>query len=296
LVIKWITLENENGSRNAKNVNLSGQNAGLRENQPVKDLFGDSQKPESDEDDEGFGDVPVYHHVADGKERIRRKGREEEENEEEERERKKLEKQKEKAMLDEEEEIEEILTEESLKSRLAEANQAKEEGNQAFGVGDYETAIQHYLKALSICPKKRIERSIYHGNLAACQIKLNRFQEAIESCDRALKLDPNYLKILQRRAQAKEKKGGLDGLIGALEDYQKVLETDKSNKQAQQAVKTLPPLIEAEKEKQKQELLSKFKSFGNTILGKFGLSTDNFQMKQDPATGSYSVNFVQNAK
>ena len=41
--------------------------------------------------------------------------------------------------------------------------------------------------------------------------------------------------------------------------------------------------------------LDKFKGLGNMFLGKFGLSTDNFKMQQDPATGSYSVNFVQDA-
>lgn len=37
----------------------------------------------------------------------------------------------------------------------------------------------------------------------------------------------------------------------------------------------------------------KLKGFGNTILGKFGLSLDNFQMQKDPTTGSYSINFKQ---
>jgi hypothetical protein len=32
---------------------------------------------------------------------------------------------------------------------------------------------------------------------------------------------------------------------------------------------------------------------GNTILGKFGISLDNFKMEQDPATGSYSVRMQQ---
>lgn len=37
--------------------------------------------------------------------------------------------------------------------------------------------------------------------------------------------------------------------------------------------------------------LDKLKGLGNTILGKFGMSLDNFKAVQDPATGSYSISF-----
>ena len=37
----------------------------------------------------------------------------------------------------------------------------------------------------------------------------------------------------------------------------------------------------------------KLKDLGNTVLGKFGMSLDNFKAVKDPNTGSYSINFQQ---
>lgn len=37
----------------------------------------------------------------------------------------------------------------------------------------------------------------------------------------------------------------------------------------------------------------KLKEMGNSLLGKFGMSLDNFQATKDPNTGSYSINFKQ---
>lgn len=40
-------------------------------------------------------------------------------------------------------------------------------------------------------------------------------------------------------------------------------------------------------------MLGKLSELGNTILGKFGLSLDNFKAQKDPATGSYNISFSQ---
>ena len=56
----------------------------------------------------------------------------------------------------------------------------------------------------------------------------------------------------------------------------------------------LEPLAKAQQEQEMNEMIGKLKDLGNSILGKFGLSTDNFKVQKDEKTGSYSINFQQN--
>lgn len=115
-------------------------------------------------------------------------------------------------------------------------------------------------------------------------------------CTQALKLDPKYAKALLRRAQANEKIGTSSSMQASLEDYQKLKELvqDKYTLgQCQRAEKELPNKIKQKMELEKEEMMGKLKDLGNSLLGKFGLSTDNFQLQQDPTgKGGYSMNFV----
>ena len=77
-------------------------------------------------------------------------------------------------------------------------------------------------------------------------------------------------------------------------DYNKILELDGNNIEAKAHVTRLQPIVHERNERLKEEMMGKLKDLGNMILKPFGLSTNNFQLQQDPSSGSYSVNFQQN--
>ncbi|KUF93679.1 Radial spoke head protein 4 A [Phytophthora nicotianae] len=174
------------------------------------------------------------------------------------------------------------------------ASGAKELGNKFFSRGSYLDAIECYTTALKLCPAEEeyaYNRAVYFSNRAACLMHLGRTEESVDDCTQAVTLSSTYVKALLRRAEALEK---LDRLEEALADYDTVLKIDPTVRTAVKGHERLQKIVHERQEKMKAEMLDKLKGFGNTILGKFGLSTDNFQMVQDPATGSYSINFQQN--
>jgi valyl-tRNA synthetase len=177
-----------------------------------------------------------------------------------------------------------------------EMQRLKEEANQWFLQDDYEAARQGYVKALAYCLPGCRETAMLFGNLAACDLKQMRWQQAVHHSNQAIQMDSNYVKGYYRRAMAYERWGKAANLNKALEDYRKVLELEPHHGEAKMAIARLPFYIEQAQNREKDEMLAQLKDVGNKILGKFGLSTDNFQMKQDPQTGGYSVNFKQGGR
>ena len=168
----------------------------------------------------------------------------------------------------------------------------KNEGNNLYKSEDYQGAKDVYSRAILLCRKQLNDlRSILHANRAACHFSEAEYQKTEDDCSIAIELNPKYLKAILRRAQVREK---LDKLSPALEDYKTVLELDHHQRIAVEAAQRLPKQIEIQQEKMKEECISKLKDLGNLVLKPFGLSTDNFNMVQDPNFGGYNIQFSQN--
>ncbi|KAH0547665.1 hypothetical protein FGG08_000154 [Glutinoglossum americanum] len=104
-------------------------------------------------------------------------------------------------------------------------------------------------------------------------------------------------KSLMRRAKARSELGGWAALQGADEDYKLLSKMDNlpsaDRKKVQSQLLALPPRLDAAKEAEVGQMMGKLKELGNGLLKPFGLSTDNFNMVKDSATGGYSMQFNQ---
>lgn len=131
----------------------------------------------------------------------------------------------------------------------------------------------------------------YYCNRAACLLHESRYDNAIQDCDLAILLNPKYTKAYIRRMTAYEK---TEQTEEALRDAKQALGLDPQNKDIRKHVSRLQKMEDERMEKLKEETMGKLKDLGNSILGNFGLSLDNFKTQKDPNTGSYSISFQQN--
>ena len=74
----------------------------------------------------------------------------------------------------------------------------------------------------------------------------------------------------------------------ALEDAKIIEDLDPMYPNIHKTVLELDKLHKEKFEKMKTEVMGNLKSLGNTILGKFGMSLDNFNLGQNP-DGTYNI-------
>ncbi|KAJ7462670.1 hypothetical protein B0H11DRAFT_89815 [Mycena galericulata] len=155
-------------------------------------------------------------------------------------------------------------------------------------------------------------RAVLNANIGVCFVKLDDHKQAVEACSQALLDDPNYVKALQRRAASNEKINTWSSLTAAQEgkkhrfrdvvdvsrnaDYTTLLKIMPSSSaqanEVERSQSSLKPRLEAAQKEETAEMLGKLKGLGNSILGNFGLSTDNFKFEPN-GQGGYSMNFTR---
>ena len=133
--------------------------------------------------------------------------------------------------------------------------------------------------------------AIYYANRAATLLHMGRLDETINDCTIAILYNPFYAKAYIRRGTAHERN---DDTEAALLDIRRAYELQPGDKNTKKSLDRLEKLEKERLEKLKEETMDKLKDLGNSILGNFGLSLDNFQAVQDPKTGGYSISFNQN--
>ncbi|KAJ6632484.1 hypothetical protein B0H10DRAFT_2206835 [Mycena sp. CBHHK59/15] len=138
------------------------------------------------------------------------------------------------------EELETMSTE--YRSSLAASFKTK--GNAAYSTKKFADAAQLYTLAIEVSPKPE---PVFYSNRAACYVNMTppKHELVVQDCDEALKLDPNYVKALNRRAMALE---GLHHYVEALRDFTAATILDKfTNQTAAQSVERVLKKISGEK-------------------------------------------------
>jgi len=176
---------------------------------------------------------------------------------------------------------------------IPKAVELKEKGNEFFKAGNYDEAQEAYSDAILWCSEEEKELySTLFSNRAACYQYLENWDLVIRDATKAIEIREDFVKAYHRRCKAYEMQ---DKMQDALSDLKKILELDPSQRPRMEAhLKVIEQKAAVQFEREKTEMMGKLKELGNSVLGNFGMSLDNFNWVQDPATGSYSVSYNNN--
>ncbi|KAH9475329.1 putative mitochondrial import receptor subunit tom70 [Psilocybe cubensis] len=124
------------------------------------------------------------------------------------------------------------------------ATSLKARGNAAYQARNFNDAAEFYTRAIQISPTPE---PVFYSNRAACYVNMSppKHELVVEDCDSALKLDPKYIKALNRRAMALE---GLGRLEESLRDFTSATILDRfQNQTTANAVERVLKVLATEK-------------------------------------------------
>ena len=156
----------------------------------------------------------------------------------------------------------------------------KKGGNDAYGAGKYEAALEAYRTALALDPANKTFNSRILCNCAVVLFKQSNFGEAVGKCNASLAADESYFKAYRLRATCYMKMGDADSIGRAIRDYSRA----KELLGAAGAPATVSPVKEQLREIEEhlnnaQSALKKLKS------------TKAILTSQDPVTGATLTGF-----
>ena len=102
----------------------------------------------------------------------------------------------------------------------------KEEGNGDYKAGRWQAAVDKYTAALEVDPANRGTNSKILQNRALCWIKLKKYDDAIADCEKAVALDPSYMKARKTKANAL---GQAERWEDAVREWKSIEELDPSD-------------------------------------------------------------------
>ena len=190
----------------------------------------------------------------------------------------------------EEEEPEVQLTEEEKEEINKKIIDSRKEAGELYKAQKYIEALNMYSLLLKDAKRAKLNEQlvILYCNQGICFNKLNDKDKALESFSSALKFNDKYGKALANRMLLYNAKGDY---IEAYDDFKRLKEIDQklfSNYAHMEG--DLCAKAEVKKKEMTDEMLGKLKEMGNSILGNFGISLDNFKMIPN-GQGGYSIQY-----
>ncbi|KAL5212497.1 hypothetical protein ABZP36_023344 [Zizania latifolia] len=144
----------------------------------------------------------------------------------------------------------EVTDEKERKERKSAALKEKEAGNAAYKKKDFETAIQHYTKAMELDD----EDISYLTNRAAVYIEMGKYDECIKDCDNAVERGRELRADFKMVSRALTRKGtALVKLAKTSKDHDIAIETFQKALTEHRNPDTLKRLNEAERAKKELE-------------------------------------------
>lgn len=118
-------------------------------------------------------------------------------------------------------------------------------GAKAFKAGSYRLAIEHFDRAIDLCPSEDLgSKKVMLNNRAAAREKLGEWAEVESDSTGALAIDPTYRRALTRRAKAREKLGRLAEALSDLALWKTIELGSSSDEERMQVAQTMDNLAQ----------------------------------------------------